>query len=184
MLVLRRWLALAVVGVLAALSGCGSSGSSATVTPAAYVKSICSAIGPFERAVGSRSNALNLGSIKNPTQGKTALHDFLTAVAADTDHAVAQLKAAGTPKVKNGKAISSGIVNAFSQLQSALSHAAEKASSLPTSSSQEFKNAANALGTGVRSSMSSISSSLATLKSPELEQAAAKEPTCKTLATG
>jgi hypothetical protein len=183
MLAFKRCLAVALLAVPGVLVGCGSSGSS-TTTPAAYVKSICSAIGPFERDVQSRSSALNLTSIKNPSQGKTALHDFLTAAATDTDHAVSQLKAAGTPKVNNGKAISTGIVNAFAQLKGALAQAASKASSLPTASSQAFKSAADTLGTSVRSSMSSISSSLGTLKSPELEQAAAKDPTCKSLATG
>src|SRR5947209_3770578 len=96
-----------ICGALAAaltLGACGSSGSS-SVTPSAYVKSICQAVGPFEKDVQSRSSALNLGSIKAPAQGKTALQGFLGAVASDTDAAVAKLKQAGSPDVKNGKQI-------------------------------------------------------------------------------
>jgi Flp pilus assembly pilin Flp len=176
---LRREMLLFAAATAIMLAGCGSSSSG--VSPAAYVKSICSAIGPFEKDVQSRSSALNLSTLKNASQGKTALHDFLTAVASDTDHAVSQLKTAGTPKVKNGKAISNGIVSAFQQLKTALSNAASQAAALPTSSPEAFKRAAQTLGTNVRSSMSSIGSSLGSLKSPDLEKAAAKDPTCRNL---
>ena len=182
---MRRRYAWVPVLVALAIAGCGSSSnSSSSVSPAAYVKSICSAISPFEKDIRARSSALNLSSIKNPSQGRTALHNFLTAVAGDADHAVTQLQAAGVPKVSNGKAISDGIVNAFSTLKGALSQAADRANTLPTSNAKVFKLAAQALGNGVRGSMSSISSSLGSLKSPTLEQAAAKEPACKALASG
>jgi hypothetical protein len=182
MLALRRLLAVVVLAMTAVLAGCGSSGSS-DVSPAAYVKSICSAIGPFEKQVQTRSSELNLASITSAAQGKTALHDFLAAVAGDTDHAVTQLKAAGTPNVSNGKAISTGIVAAFTQVKAALTQAANKASTLPTNSPEAFKTAAAALGTSVQSSMGRIGSSLGNLKSSTLETAAAKEPACKSIGT-
>jgi hypothetical protein len=166
--------------VVVALVGCGGSGSSG-VTAAAYVRSICSAIRPFETDVQTRSSALNLSSIKNASQGRSALHAFLKAISDDTDRAVGKLKAAGTPKVTNGKAISAGIVKAFSQLRAALAQAADRAGSLPIGSPQAFKAAAQTLGAGVRSSMGSIDSSLSGLRSQELERAAAKEPACRAL---
>lgn len=180
MLSLRRTLPALVVMAAVVLAGCGSSSSSG-VSPAAYVKSICSAIGPFEKDVQSRSSALNLSSLTSAAQGKSALHNFLNAVVSDTDAAVSKLKAAGTPNVKNGKAISTGIVSAFTQLRTALAGAASQASSLPTGSPAAFKTAAEKLGTDVRSSMSSIGASLGNLKSADLEKAAAKEPACKSL---
>jgi hypothetical protein len=176
----RRYALLCVITTIVA-AGCGSSGSS-KVSAATYVKSICSAIAPFEKDVQSRSNALNLSTIKDPVQGKTALRSFLAAVAADTEKVVSQLKAAGTPNVSNGKAISDGIVAAFVQLKAALSRAANTAGSLPTSSAQAFKAAAQALGTSVRGSMSSIGSSLSGLRNQALEKAAATEPSCRALA--
>ena len=114
-----------LLAVSLTLGACGGGSSSSSVTPAAYVKSICQAVGPFEKDVQSRSSALNLGAIKNPAQGKTALQGFLTAVASDTDQAVSKLKAAGSPDVKNGKQISTAIVSAFTQLRGALSQAVE-----------------------------------------------------------
>ena len=173
-----------IFGVLAtsvALGACGSSSSSSGVTPAAYVKSICQAVGPFEKDVQSRSNSLNLAAVKSPAEGKTALQGFLNAVAADTDTAVNKLKGAGAPTVTNGKQISTAIVSAFTQLRSALGQAATSAGALPTTSPTAFKTAANTLGTNVRNSMSGIGSSLGGLKSPALESAAKKEPTCQNL---
>ncbi len=167
----------------AVLAGCGGSSSSG-VTPAAYVKSICSAVGPFEKDVQSRSSALNLSTLTNASQGKQALKQFLTAIASDTDTAVSRLKSAGTPNVKNGKQISTALVTAFSSLRSALTQAASQADSLPTDSPQHFKTAAQQLGTSVQSQMTSIGASLNGLKSPEREKAAANDPTCKSLASG
>ena len=106
--------AIAVLGALAltvALAACGGSSSSG-VSAAAYVKSICQAVGPFEKDVQTRSQAIsNLGSGATAAQGKKALQDFLAAVVADTDAAITKLKAAGTPNVNNGKTIEAAIVS-------------------------------------------------------------------------
>jgi len=145
------------------------------------VKSICQAVGPFEKDVQSRSSALNLGNITSPASGKQALQGFLSAVASDTDQAVSKLKSAGSPNVSNGKQIATAIVTAFTQLRAALRQAVSSSNSLPTSSASAFKTAAIALGNTVRTSMSSIGSSLTGLKSPALEAAAKKEPACQNL---
>jgi hypothetical protein len=166
-----------------AVAACGGSSGSSGVTPSAYVKSVCMAVGPFEKDVVSRSSALDLATIKSAAQGKTALQGFLTAVAADTNQALAKLKSAGAPNVKNGKAIAGAIVGAFSQLNGTMKTAVQQADSIPTNSPTAFKNAAQGLGSTVRTSMTKIGTNLqsSTLKSPQLERAAAKETTCKTL---
>jgi hypothetical protein len=172
---------LAIAAVL--LAGCGgSSGSSDSgVTPAAYVKAICSAVGPFEKDVQARSSALDLSSIKSAAEGKTALQGFLKAIAADSTQAVNKLKAAGNPNVTNGKEIQAAIVGAFTKLDTAMQQAASSADSLPTGTPDAFRIAANALGNTVRTSMNGIGSSLNGLKSQALEKAAAADPTCKSI---
>ncbi len=175
---------IAVVLGLAACGGSSSSSSSSTVTPAAYVHAVCQAVGPFETDVVKRSSALNLSTINSPSQGKTALQGFLTAISSDTKQALAKLESAGTPKVKNGKQISGAISNAFAQLDTTMKSAVQQSQSLPTNNATAFKAAAQKLGTTVRTSMSNIGTNLqsGTLKSPELEQAAAKDTACKSLA--
>ena len=72
-------------------------------------------------------------------------------------------------------------MGAFTQLKSALAQAATQAGSLPVTSPTAFKTGAQALGTSVQSSMSTIGSSLGGLKSADLEKAAKKEPSCQNL---
>ena len=172
----------AVVGVAAAvagLAGCGSGSSG--VSPDAYVRSVCNAVGPFETSVAARSNALNPSTIKSPAEGKVALKRFLAEVASDTGTALSKLRAAGTPNVSGGGKIESAIVGAFQQLDMAMKAAAQHADSLPTDSPSAFQAAATSLGTTVRNSMNGIGSSLSGLKSAELQKAAASEPACKRL---
>jgi hypothetical protein len=185
MLAARTRTGLAAVAVVAVLAGCGGSSSSSStgVTASAYVKAICSAIGPFEKDVQNRSNALNLASITNVSQGKNALVGFLNAMVADTDNTVTQLKAAGTPDIKSGQQISNSVVTAFSQLKAALARAATQAKKLPTKSPTAFQAAATGLGNTVKTSIGAIGTSLNALQNPDLEKAAATDPTCKSLAS-
>ena len=172
----------AVVCALAAAGCGGSSGSSSSgISAGNYVKSICTAVGPFEKDVAARSNALNSAKLTSPQQGKHAVQGFLHSVASDTDMALTKLQSAGTPDVDNGQKISTTIVTAFKDLQQAIGSASDQAKSLSTSSPQSFKNGANKLGDTVRSSLSGISNSLGKLQSADLAKAAGKEPACKAL---
>jgi ABC-type transporter Mla subunit MlaD len=180
MLLGKSLAAACALAITAGLAACGGSSSSGT-SPAAYVKSICQAIGPFEKTVQQRSSQLNLSNIKSAADGKKALQGFLNQVATDTDKAVTKLRAAGTPDVNNGKQVSTAIVGAFTQLKSALQKAATQAGTLPTTSATAFQSAAQSLGSAVQASMSGIGGSLSNLKSPDLEAAAKKEPACTNL---
>ena len=179
--------ALAVLAIAAMVSACGGSSggsggsSSSGVTAAAYVKAICTAVGPFEKDVAARSNALNSAKLTSAAQGKKAVQDFLSAVSSDTDQALTKLQAAGTPNVANGKTISTTIVAAFKQLKTAIGTALTQAQNLSTSSPQAFQKGATTLGSTVQSSLGGISTSLGKLKSADLEKAAAKEPACTSL---
>ena len=169
---------IAAVATAIVVAGCGAKNE---VSPAAYVKSVCTAVGPFEGATVRVDSA---GRITNPKQGKTALQGFLSAAASDAGSAVSKIKSAGTPNVSNGKNISSGISGAFGQLQGVLQGAASQAGTLPTDSPGKFKTAAQSLGSRVRSSLSSIGASLTGLRNPDLEKAARKERSCQSLGGG
>lgn len=172
--------AIALLALVALCAGCGSS-SSSKVGTAAYVKAVCSAISPLEQDVVTRTQALNAPAA-NPVQAKKTLQGFLAAVGHDSDRAVSRIRSAGTPDIANGKAVASAIVRAFTQLRDAMHSAAAKAGSLPTDSASDYKTAAQALNTSVRASLTNIDAS--GLSNPEVEQAAAKEPVCKSLTAG
>lgn len=170
--------ALALLIVVSVCAGCGSSGSS-KVSPAHYVAAVCSAISPLEHDVVTRSSALNNATATNATQAKKTLQAFLTAVEQDSDHALSQIRSAGTPDISDGKKVAGTIVKAFTELRDAMRAASTKATSLPTDSPASFKTAAQALGTTVRGSLNNIDAS--GLSNPELEKAAAKQAACKSL---
>jgi hypothetical protein len=174
------WASAAICALL--IAGCGSSGSgSSTVSASAYAKSLCTAVAPFEKDIATRQQALDPTKIKNAAQGKTELVAFLQAIAGDTGKAAADLKGAGTPDVKDGKAIASAFTQVFTRLDEALGHAVKQAQAIPTSSPDAFKQAALTLATDVKGSMGNLGSALGNLKSPELETAAKKVPACTTL---
>jgi hypothetical protein len=177
--ILRAATGLLVAVVLCA--GCGSSDSS-KVSAAAYVKTVCSAISPLEHDVVTRTEALSAATAANAVQAKKTLEGFLAAVGQDADQAVSRISGAGTPDISNGKAVASDIVKAFTQLRDAMHAAGKKASSLPTSSPSAYKTAAQALNANVRASLNNIDAS--GLSNPAIEQAAAKEPVCKSLSAG
>ena len=172
---------LCAIAVSLSLAACGGSSGSSGPSPAAYVKSICQAIGPFEQSVQTRSKALQTASIKSAADGKKVLQQFLSQVVTDTDNALTKLKAAGTPSVKNGAQVSNTIVGAFTKLKTALSAAATQAGNLPTNSPVAFQAAAQRLGASVNTSMQGIGTPLNSLKSAALEAAAKKEPACAKL---
>lgn len=170
-----------VLAAIALLGGCGGSSSSG-VAPDAYMTSVCRAIAPFENDFAKHGAALNVvSSATTPSQRKAALELLLSSVAKDGDTAVAALKAAGTPDVNRGAAISRLLVGAFTQISVAFQGLAAKARSLPTDSPAKFVPAAKALGQQLNVSMETIDSSLAGVKSAALNTAASHVAACHSL---
>jgi hypothetical protein len=165
------------------VAACGGSSGPQTVSVAAWVKSFCSAVQPFEQSVVNRSNAFSARTFQSTVAKRQAFAQYLASIASDTSRASQQVEGAGVPGIKNGKPISQAIVTAFSQAEKAMTKAANQAKSLPVSSPQAFTAGAQQLVATVRSSMSNIGSNLqsGTLKSPALEQAAARESSCQSL---
>lgn len=170
----------ALLIVLLLCAGCGSGGGgSSKVSAGSYVKSVCSAISPLEHDVVTRSSALNNSTATNATQAKQTLQGFLNAIEQDSEHAVSQIRSAGTPDISGGKTVSGAIVRTFSELRDAMKVAVTKSQALPTNSASSFNTAAQALTSSVRGSLNSIDAS--GLSNPDLEKAASKEPACKSL---
>jgi hypothetical protein len=173
---LRGVLPVSAALVLAVLvAACGSGGSSSQVSAAKYMRSVCGAVGPWVRDVTLRANSLNFSPKSTPAQRKKETENYLDAVVADSQNAIAKLRAAGVPNIKDGKTVAGAIVGDFNQLATTMSRAAAQARSLPTNSAAAFNAAARALGTSISSSINSLNS----LRNAQLERAAANEPACK-----
>lgn len=170
--------ALALLIALIVCAGCGSSGSS-KVSAGNYVKAVCSAISPLERDVVNRSSALNGSTATDATQAKKTLQGFLNAIEQDSQHALTQIRSAGTPDISDGETVSGSIVKVFTQLRNAMRVAMTRASALPTDSASTYSKAAQALTLSVKGSLNNIDAS--GLSNKDLEKAAASEPACKNL---
>jgi hypothetical protein len=107
---------------------------------------------------------------------------FVEGVQRATQRAESQLKAAGTPSVKNGKQVSNALVRAFTSASQGLSTAASHANQIPTTSKSAFQSAGTRVQAEVQQAIASIST-IAPQNNPQLRAAALKDPTCKQLKT-
>jgi hypothetical protein len=180
---LRRSVALILVLLATAgLAGCGSSSS--TVSPAAYMKSVCTAVVQFRNELKSRTSAVeSIERSASPKTRKTTLVTFLASAASVSGTAVRELKAAGAPGVKNGTQVQSTIIGTFVHLQSAISSAANRAKALPTTSLSAFQRSGSPLVSTFEASVQDLGTSVSSLKSPALDQAARKVSACKAISS-
>lgn len=175
-----KLVAMLVTGALA-VAGCGGSSSSG-VSPAAYVKSVCTAATSWRDAIQSAGTKLRSGvSTKSLGKAKTEYVGFVNSLVAATEQAESQLKSAGSPSVSGGAQISGSLVRIFHNAKGALSQAASEAAALPTSSPRAFEASASKVVVSIRSSLAGMSS-VTPEKNAELRSAAAKDKTCQSLA--
>lgn len=173
---------IAAAVLVLSLAGCGSSSSSAKVSPAAYVKSVCTAAGNWFGSAQTAGRRLQttVHQSKSLANVKGAYIDFVDELLHATQRAEKQLKSAGTPSVTNGKNISSEVISAFNNARSGLKHAASQVRKTPTSSATAFEGAAGGVQRTVQRALQSMAS-LAPQKNPQLRAAALNEPSCRRL---
>ena len=173
----RLAIALATAAILA---GCGGS---STVSPSAYVRSVCSAATGWRNAIQTAGSKLSSGvNTKSLAQAKSEYVGFVGALVSATSSAESKLKSAGAPDVSNGAKISSTLVGIFTTAKTSLSNAASQAAALPTTSLNAFKTAANQVVVGIRSSLAGMSN-ITPERNAQLRSAAAKDSTCRSLAS-
>lgn len=173
-------LAVAALAATLLLAACGDS-SSRAVAPESYMQSVCSALGPWESAVRTRSTALTPPAGAAAPQRKQNVQAFLAAVIADTSTAIDRLRQAGSPNVAGGSRLAANLVGAFEQLRAAYTRAAQQAANLPTSSVSALQKAVAGISTTIDTSLSNISTRLSALGTPQFKAAAGKAPACKKL---
>jgi hypothetical protein len=169
-----------------AAGGCGGSGgtsSSGKTTPEAYVDQVCTSVGQWLRAIegGSAQIGRQLTPGSTPAHAKQTLETLMHSSVGDSETVVSGLQAAGTPNVRNGERIAAALVGSFQQATNALRRVEAQVKALPTNDPSAFLVAARRVGASVQGSLSSIGSGLSSLRSSELQRAAAKSQACKNL---
>lgn len=177
-----RALAIVAVSVALAVAGCGSSSTSTTVSPAAYVKSVCTSAANWFQTIETAGGHLQstVKSSKSLNDVKTAYVAFIDSLLHATQRAEQDLKAAGTPSVSGGDKISAQVVHAFDNAKHGLASADARVRKTPTSSATAFETAAAHIQQTVQTALRGMTS-LAPQKNPKLHAAAQKEPSCQRL---
>ncbi len=170
-----------LVAVLAVLLIAGCGGVSG-VKPAAYVKSLCAALGTWKSTIQTAGLQLESSGAASAAR-PVAKHDyqrFVAVLVSATQDAASALKSAGTPAVTHGKEIANGLSRAFATASSQLANANTQAQAIPTSSASSFQLGASAVTSEIRTALAGIAG-VTPRRSPELRVAAAKEPACQVL---
>lgn len=170
----------AIAVVVLALAGCG--GGSPGVKPAAYVSSLCTALGNWKTDVqnaGAKLQSSGAGTASRAA-AKQDYQRFVSAMLTATRRATNALRSAGEPAVTRGKEIADGLTRAFDGASRKLAQANTRAGTIPTSSASTFQLGASSVTAEIKDALQGIAS-VTPSQSPALRSAAAKEPACQVL---
>jgi hypothetical protein len=171
--------AVAATGVALLIGGCGGS---STVTPAAYVKSVCLALGNWTNTIQSARVALESAGAATASRpvAKQDYQRFLASLLTDTRRATRALRAAGTPSVSGGGRIAGRLTGAFGRAAEALAKASADAGSIRTDTAADFQADANRISAEITSALEQIAR-VTPGQNTRLRRAAAKQPACQLL---
>jgi hypothetical protein len=168
----------------AALVAC--SGGSDKVDSDDYANGVCSSITSWLHAVQGRASTVG-GAVTpatSPSEGRDILAKYLDAVVDDTRDMIDRIEAIGTPDVDGGDQISKRLITALQGTEATFEIARKQVDSLPTSSRDAFRHAAEALASAIRSHVSDVAKALADVSSSELDRAFQGSQACRALGAG
>lgn len=162
-----------------AMAGCGASG----VRPAAYVKSVCLALGNWRNTIQSAGVALQSSGASTATRpvAKLDYQRFVGSLVTATRRATTALRAAGIPSVSGGQRIARDLTGGFDRATRGLERASAQAQAIRTNTATAFQITTTAVNTQIRSALEQIAT-VSPGQNRELRSAAAKQPACQLLA--
>lgn len=168
----------AVAGLL--LAGCGGSSQ---VKPAAYVKSLCTALGTWKNTIQSAGVALQSSGAAAAARpvAKADYQKFVSSLVNATRQAAQAVRSAGVPAVSGGKRLANRLSRAFDAASQRLAQADAQAKAIRTDTVANFQTDAGAVTSQIKAALAAIQSATPG-RSAELRHAAAKEPACQALA--
>jgi len=174
----RSLVLIALLGALL-LAACGGS---TQVKPAAYVRSMCTALGTWKNTIqnaGVELQASGAATASRPV-AKVDYQRFVSALVRATRRAASDLHSAGVPDVSGGRALAGSLTGAFDVATRRLAQAQSQARTIRTDSVSTFQLGASAVTTEIKSALEAIAA-VAPRRSAQLRQAAAREPACQVL---
>jgi hypothetical protein len=134
---------LLAVGLVAGGAGCGGSsrpGAATGVKPAAWARSVCTALSPWRAQLTSLTDEAQrqLTSATTPAQAKENLVGLLAGAEKASEAARGQVAAAGTPAVAQGGDIAARFVTSLQAARDAYAHARGTVAGLDAGNAQAF----------------------------------------------
>jgi hypothetical protein len=171
--------AAAATAVVLALAGCGGASG---VKPAAYVRSICTAITSWRTGVQNSTAQFESAfpSSSSLAVAKQRLDAFVAALLRAATSGITATKAAGVPGVDGGQRIASTLVGAFESTQRSLAQAASEASLIPTTGNQAFAAAVGQVRTTIAATLHGINT-VSPGTNAVLRREIATQPACAAL---
>lgn len=165
-----------------ALAGCGGSSAPAKVSPSAYVSHVCTYVGSWQHYIQSGSAELQrkLATAPDAAAAKQDLQTLVAGWVASSETVVRNLRAAGVPDVKEGKAIATALVLTFASAAEDLRSLDGQVKGLPTEGTR-LRDAMTHLSSSLESSLGKVGTGLQGLRSEELRSAAAQSAACQSL---
>ena len=162
-----------------------ASTSSHTVSPTAYVHSVCTTFGNLTSEFAALDAASGAGDAETPAEARERMVVLLDRVATEMNSAVTDLRAAGVPRIQNGRGQATLLVQQVVALRSAFVRAGHDARALPVSDPHSFQRRAQAITARVEAAEAKVQrvfgSATKLFHNKTLERAAARDPTCQAL---
>jgi hypothetical protein len=174
------------------LTACGGNGSSASgpattttnaVAAKTWVGAVCrDTLDWVDYAKQqSQSFATIVQNAPSLQAAKTGVMSFFDSLITRTESYLSQLRAAGTPAVSGGPAISRSIARGIQQIDDAYRQAKAKAAALSTADATTFSDQLTAIGADLNAASSGVDRTLGALASSELEAASRDVAACQQL---
>ena len=142
---MRRFVVV-LVAVCVTATLMGGTAYAKTVPVQTWVKGVCSTLVDWRDNLDQKSQDFqtSIADSKSIPVIKSAFVDFLDSAVSSTKSMISNVKALGTPKVKDGEAIAGVIANGLGTVQSGFKDALKTAQGLPTGKA-EFQTAVTKL---------------------------------------
>jgi hypothetical protein len=192
-----RWPGAALAcAVLISLTACGGGGGTTTtpatqaspsppapqaVTPAVYVRAMCTAMVDLQATVFQSAEQLQgtISSDDPPEQRLEVARTFLENTIVASEALILQLQVAGVPE--GSEEFANGVREGAESMKSSLEGALAELDQVPLDDEAAFDSAMQSLGDRLNEAISQAFQPLSDLQDPALDEAFAAEPACAQL---
>jgi len=167
------------------LGGCGSSDTSpGTVSATSYAGAVCTSVVSWVRTLQNRAGTLQsqIPASATAPEAKKTLEDFVDESIAQTESVIHALHGAGVPNVKNGKELSTALIQAFEHANAQLKEIQHRLTTMQPSAASDVNvmhEEARHISSSVQALPLDLGTGLAGLSSSELQKAANESEACK-----